>query len=216
MALTITATDVKELGPGIWALTLPAHQVRLFGSCQTAVGEKSVILLKESTFDRASATLSFAMDSVVPLNVGTMPDTIAVAAQHGAGRSLHSGNAVPTNAYGPGDQEFLKLCAEKLAPEMIEAAGKLLEGIRGRTPGDLKRGQSMNFSEMPDNFWYVIVQPRVQQLSITVRGAVSHFEPIARLPIKDDRGNTLFKVTSIRDVPAALDLIFHAKRKDRT
>ena len=51
------------------------------------------------------------------------------------------------------------------------------------------------------------------RLSITVRGPVEHFKPVARLPIKDDRGNTLFKVTREEDVPAALDLIFHAKRK---
>jgi hypothetical protein len=38
---------------------------------------------------------------------------------------------------------------------------------------------------------------------------------VAKLPIKDDRGNTLFKITSEADVPAALEIIFHAKRKQR-
>lgn len=214
MSLTITATDVKELSPGVWALTLPPHEVRLFGNCQNAVGERSFIMLKQSTFDRAAATLSFAMDAVVPLNVGTTPETIALAAQSKAGRVFPSEKA-PAGHYGPGDREFLKLCEEKLEPDMVKAARTLLEGVRARTPGDLKRGQSMNFSETPDNFWYVIVQPRVQQLSITVRGTVEHFAPVAKLPIKDDRGNTLFKVSGASDIPAALDLIFHAKRKDR-
>lgn len=62
-------------------------------------------------------------------------------------------------------------------------------------------------------FWYVIVQPRIDELSITVRGAVDHFEPVARLEIKDDRGNTRFKVKSKDDLPAALQIIFHAIRK---
>ncbi len=74
---------------------------------------------------------------------------------------------------------------------------QLLSGVRQKSPGDLKRGKSRNFSETPDNFWYVIVQPRIDELSITVHGAVDHFEPVARLEIKDDRGNTRFKVTQL-------------------
>jgi hypothetical protein len=101
-----------------------------------------------------------------------------------------------------------------LLPERMQrAALALIAGVRQRSQGDLKRGLSRNFSNTPDNFWYVIVQPRVSQLSITVRGAVEHFAPMARLPIKDDRGNTLFKIGSEDDVQAALELIFHAKRR---
>ncbi|MGF7007207.1 hypothetical protein [Aminobacter sp. BE322] len=171
-------------------------------------------MLKQSVFDKNAATLSFAMDAVVPVNIGTTPATIALAAEiapEGAASSMPEISPYT----GPGDREFLAMCEGKLGPEMTRAARLLLEGVRARTPGDLKRGQSMNFSETPDNFWYVIVQPRVQQLSITVRGDVGHFTPVAKLPIKDDRGNTLFKVTGEADVPAALDIIFHARRKDR-
>jgi hypothetical protein len=214
MVLKITATDVKELAPGVWAMTLPPHEVRMFGSCPNATGERSIIMLKQSTFDQRAATLSFAMDAVVPLNVGTTPETIALAARAVPEKVVASGSNSMSHV-GPGDREFLALCDEKFGPEMVSAARRLLEGIRARTPGDLKRGLSMNFSETPDNFWYVIVQPRVQQLSITVRGTVEHFASIASLPIKDDRGNTLFKVTKAADVPAALDIIFHAKRKER-
>jgi len=96
---------------------------------------------------------------------------------------------------------------------MHEVAKALLAGVRRRSSGDLKRGKSRNFSETPDNFWYVIVQPRIQQLSITVRGPIEHFSDMAKLPVKDDRGNTLFKVTSSDDVSAALEIIFHALRK---
>ncbi len=88
-----------------------------------------------------------------------------------------------------------------------------MAGVRHRSTGDLKRGKARNFSDTPDNFWYVIVQPQISQLSITVRGPVEHFEGVAKLPLKDDRGDTLFKVTDEADVAAALDLIFHAKRK---
>tara|TARA_R110002110_G_scaffold17527_12_gene74883 strand:+ start:224035 stop:224385 length:351 start_codon:yes stop_codon:yes gene_type:complete len=115
--------------------------------------------------------------------------------------------------YGPGDQEFLSLVKELLEPPMAKAAEALLRGVRQRYTGDFKRGKSRNFSDTPDNFWYVIIQPQIQQLSVTVRGTVDHFEPVAKLPIKDDRGNTLFKLTSESEVPAALKIIFHAKKK---
>ena len=112
-----------------------------------------------------------------------------------------------------GDRDFLELCRIELPEHMQRTASALLAGVRARCPGELKRGLSRNFSETPDNFWYVIVQPRVEKLSITVRGQLEMFNGITHLPVKDDRGNTLFKVSGEQDVDAALNLIFRAKRK---
>lgn len=112
-----------------------------------------------------------------------------------------------------GDREFIELAEALLDTSMRRAAAALLAGVRLHFPGELKRGLSRNFSETPDNFWYVIVQPRVQQLSITVRGPVSLFEGVTHLPVKDDRGNSLFKLTGEQDVDAALKLISLARRK---
>ena len=47
--------------------------------------------------------------------------------------------------------------------------------MRAQDAGDLKRGGRNNFSNTPDNYWYVIVQPRVQSLSVTVRGPLNRF-----------------------------------------
>lgn len=216
MALMLTATDAIEISSSVWALTLPAHEVRLLGPSQSAVGEKSVIILKQSSYDREAKTLSFPIDGVVTLNVGTTSSAIAIAERSTDGSFV--GLIEPTNSdhVGPGDKDFLRLCRDRLSPEMAETAKLLLDGVRSRASGDLKRGKSLNFSETPDNFWYVIVQPRVQQLSITVRGDLAHFTPMAKLPVKDDRGNTLFKVSAAADVPAAIELIFHARRKGRS
>jgi hypothetical protein len=216
MALMLTATDAIEISSSVWALTLPAHEVRLLGPNQSAVGEKSVIMLKQSSYDREAKTLSFPIDGVVILNVGTTSSAIAIAERSPDGASAAMMKATSSDHVGPGDKEFLRLCRDRLSPEMAEAAKLLLDGVRSRASGDLKRGKSLNFSETPDNFWYVIVQPRVQQLSITVRGDVTHFKPMANLPVKDDRGNTLFKVSAAADVPAAIDMIFHARRKSRS
>lgn len=211
MGLTITANDVRELTAGVWQLNMPPHQVRLLGSPTNASGERSVVLLEGGHYDQEARTLTFDLSDAAALNVGTQPETIFLlskASTVATGTEKRSAAAL-----AGGDREFLNLVRSELPLQMQRAAERLLKGVRSRYPGELKRGQSRNFSETPDNFWYVIVQPRVGELSITVRGTVDHFAPVAKLEIKDDRGNTRFKVRSEADVDPALDLIFHARRR---
>jgi hypothetical protein len=216
MGLMITATNAAGAGPGLWTFEMPPHQVRLFGTAPTSIGHRSVIVVKACNFDAKAQTLQFDVDDAVALNVGTQPEAIAIAAETSTSRgqaAITPRNSTPESTYAPGDRQFLSLVKDLLPLPMQRAAAALLDGVRQRAQGELKRGLSRNFSETPDNFWYVIIQPRVAQLSITIRGPVEHFENMAKLPIKDDRGNTLFKVTSEADVPSALELIFHAKRR---
>jgi hypothetical protein len=191
----MTVTDVKEIKAGIWSFEMPPHQVRHFGSSGHAMGSKSVLLFN-SYVGTTSTALGIATDFCGE-DDGDAKDT----------------DALDPMFFGQGDREFLHLAKLELSVDIAQVAEKLLLGVRQKSAGDLKRGKSRNFSETPDNFWYVILQPRIDEISITVRGAVSHFEPIARLEIKDDRGNTRFKVKSADDLPAALQIIFHAIRK---
>lgn len=214
MGLTITAKKAERIANGVWQLEMSPHEVRLFGAGAKTVGPRSVLLLKNYKFDEKASALSFDLEDAIALNVGTQSEAIAVSAIVQPMKDIAAGGSpVGGVAFGPGDQEFLSLAKELLNPPMAKAAAALLSGVRERSVGDLKRGKARNFSDTPDNFWYVIIQPQIQQLSITVRGTVDHFEPVADLPIKDDRGNTLFKVTSEKNVPAALKMIFNAKRK---
>ncbi len=215
MGLLMTASGVTELTEGVWELEMPPHQMRMFGNAAASKGRKSVLLVANASFDPHSHELRFDADQAFPLNVGTGSSAVAIASDVAAATEPVRGGAQVEGAggYGPGDREFLVMARKHLPPPMQRAALALLNGVRARSAGDLKKGKARNFSDTPDNFWYVIVQPRVEQLSITVRGTVDHFQPVARLPIKDDRGNTLFKVSGEEDVPAALELILHAKRK---
>lgn len=214
MGLTITAEKAERIANGVWKLEMSPHEVRLFGAGAKTVGPRSVLLLKNYKFDEGASALSFDLEDAIALNVGTQSEAIAVSAIVQPRIEITaSGDPAGGGVFGPGDQEFLSLAKAAFNPPMAKVAAALLSGVRERSVGDLKRGKARNFSDTPDNFWYVIIQPQIQQLSITVRGAVDHFEPYAGLPIKNDRGNTLFKVTSEKDVPAALKMIFHAKRK---
>jgi len=214
MAVQIAATGAEQLGQGVWSFEMPPHHVRHFGHTTHAVGASSVLVLSALEFDPEKQQLLFGLDHATLINVGTTSRVIAIAADFRA-KASQSSTGLPTEppALGPGDRGFLRLAKAELSTGTAEAAEALLHGVRERSPGDLKRGQTRNFSETPDNFWYVIVQPRVDELSVTVRGSVEHFQSIAKLEIKDDRGNTRFKVRSRADVPRALNLIFHALRK---
>ena len=214
MGMTITVEKAQKIAEGVWQLEMASHEVRLLGERAKAVGPRSVLLLKSHKFDEASSALSFALKDAIALNVGTQTEAVAVSAMIERNSEVGSTDLPRVSPdFGPGDQEFLSLAQELLNPPMAKTAQALLTGVRQRSAGDLKRGKARNFSDTPDNFWYVIIQPQIQQLSLTVRGSVNHFQPIAALPIKDDRGNTLFKVTSESDVGSALQMIFHAKRK---
>ena len=216
MSILITVADAKQIAPGVWLFEVPPHQVRQFGETSSSSGQTSVLLLENAKFDAAKARLSFAIASVRPVNVGTSTRTVGIEAGAGLLASRDAKRSAATREgklFGPGDTEFLQLARAKLSKNMAITAEKLLSAVRERSSGDLKRGKSRNFSETPDNFWYVIIQPQINELSITIRGPVDRFKDSAQLEVKDDRGNTRFKVRKESEIPAALDLIFSAIRK---
>lgn len=215
MTLRMTATNVIEIKPGIWEFDMMPHQVRRFGNANHAIGQQSVLLLRACDYDPDKQHLHFDIENVSPINVGTTSKALGIAIELSGTAHAEIAGPTATNSasFGPGDREFLRLAKSELSETTARVAEQLLSGVRQKFPGDLKRGQSRNFSETPDNFWYVIVQPRIDELSITVRGSVNHFKPVARLAIKDDRGNTRFKVKNKDDLPAALQIISHAIRK---
>ena len=208
----MTISQVERLDNGLWKVELPPHQVRRFGAANCTTGIRSIILVEGAVFHSSSSTLECDLENIVPLNIGTTAETYVISAGQ-VPRIDEQANAASKLTLGKGDKSFLQMCENNLSKQMYEAAKELLTGVRARSFGNLKRGQKKNFSETPDNFWYVIIQPRIDQLQITVRGNVEHFSGISNLEIKDDRGNTRFKVKSQSDVAEALKLIFHAVRK---
>jgi hypothetical protein len=209
MSLRVTADSVSQCGHGIFAFAMPPHRVRSFGATAPATGLRSVLLIGGCQYDESHRKLEFDLEQTIALNVGTSSQVIGIDATSGIESLKSSIDEKVHLGHGPGDQQFLKMARTELSANLASAAEMVLSGVRKKSPGDLKKGLSRNFSETPDNFWYVIVQPRIDELSFTVRGPVSHFKALTKLDVKDDRGNTRFKVRSIDDVPDALKLIFH-------
>lgn len=214
MSMRVVAPGARQIADGVWWTQLPPHEVRMFAQNGISQGEKSVIILSNFEYDAGQSTMTFRLADAKALNVGTTEATILISGEAqplleaGGVQSKKSSSGIRA----PGDVEFLDLIKAQ-CKGLQKVADALLDGVRSRFAGELKRGKSRNFSETPDNFWYVIVQTRIEELSITVRGPVAHFDGLTKLEVKDDRGNTRFKVRSLSDVDDALKLIFHAKRK---
>ena len=208
--------DVSEVAKGVWLTAAPPHQIQRMGQPKTAQGRRSVLLASSPSFDAERRSLVLDADALVVLNVGTTPSTVVIDGI-GAGNLARGPDAGPVEVnleFGPGDREFLSMVERELRGEAQEVAIDLLREVRRQSAGDLKRGQKNNFSNSPDNFWYVIVQPREQALSITVRGKPEMFLP-SPLELRVDRpGYTRFKLQSVDKLPEALRIIFwHLNRK---
>jgi hypothetical protein len=201
---------MSPTGCGVWLTGTPPHQIHRLGQPKAAQGRRSVLLASSLSFDAGQRSLVLDADALVVLNVGTTPSTIIVDAT-GAGDLASGRNSdladIPLEL-GPGDHEFLSMVERELRGEAQEVAVDLIREVRKRSAGDLKRGQRNNFSNTPDNFWYVIVQPREQALSITVRGKPEIFHP-SSLDLRVDRpGYTRFKLQNVGELQEALRIIF--------
>lgn len=205
--------EVKQLANGVWLSFAPPHQLTKFGNPQSALGLRSVILAASPEHDEQSDRLILDADNLTILNVGTTPSVVVVDTVHTADVIVQQRAAQLSEQFGQGDREFLDLVDRSLRGDAKDASRALLRAIRAKSPGDLKRGERLNFSNQPDNFWYVIIQPRVQALSITVRGLPERFAP-SSLELKVDRpGYTRFSVHGTGDIAEALRIIGLSKRK---
>lgn len=202
-----------EVANGVWLTFAAPHQLTIFAQPTLTRGRRSVVLTSSPAFDKDRGSLVLDAESLFVLNIGTSPSTVVVDTIVSAEALDRDSDLLMPNDFGPGDREFLSLAERELRGEAQEAAVDLIREVRKRWAGDLKRGERNNFSNTPDNFWYVIVQPRVQALSVTVRGARSRFQSAA-LELRVDRpGYTRFSVKTPDEIPEALRLIAESKRK---
>lgn len=216
MGMKMLLEEAVELSDGVWSAKVSPHEVPIFGQPKATIGGRSVLLTENATFIAATRCLQVDGGSVSVLNQGTTPETLVVEAKASDGTLLvttEKGQIARFDRFGPGDREFLGMVGRELQGHPREAAERILQEVRARYPGDLQRGQRSNFKNTPDNFWYVIVQPRAQSLSITVRGARDRFKP-SKLELKDDRpGYTRFSLKHPSEVANAVQIIERSKRR---
>jgi len=197
---------------GIWVTEVPPHQLKMFGAPNLSQGTSSILLVTKPDYDEENERLMVEATSVLVMNVGTTNRTLLIDANGGAS---YGDSASGSSAGGPGDQDYRSLVDVHLKGEVRDVGHAILTKVREMSPGDLKRGGRNNFSNTPDNFWYVIVQPRTQSLSITVRGEPSDYLPSPLALVPDRPGYTRFQVRSIDEVAEATRIISASPRTKR-
>jgi hypothetical protein len=209
--MKIVLEEVTSIANGIWLSFVAPHEIAKLATPQKVMGRRSVILTISPLHEKESDRLILETHNLEVLSVGTSPSVVVIDAMKSEAPPVRELDAPSA---GRGDLEFLDQVARSLKGEAKLVAETLLKKVREKSPGDLKRGERLNFSNTPDNFWYVIVQPRVQALSITVRGLPERFEP-STLDLKIDRpGYTRFSLSKPSEVNEALRIIWLSRRKD--
>lgn len=218
MSLRVIVDDADQLATGVWNIRLAPSEIQRLGSARNSVGHRSVLLIDEPTFDEGSKEFRFKASGVRVLNLGTSSETVAIAASLDKLEDVFSDSEAQyrtTEPYGTGDREFLNLIDRRLTGQPLQAAKQLLRAVRSAVAGDLQRGKRLNFKNTPDNFWYVVVQPTAQSLSVTVRGQPGRFGAPSKLDLKGDRpGYTRFKINRLEQIDEALQVIWKSRRRD--
>jgi hypothetical protein len=213
VGLKMLVDGANRLNEGVWLLPLAPHEVRQLGEVKTAVGELSVILVNQPSFNTGTREFRFDATEVTVLNVGTLAQAVALSIGSVAPVEPLKGSTTPASSLGLGDKEFITLAERELEGGLREAARKILTEVRAQYPGDLKRGLRMNFNNVPDNFWGIIIQPRARSLLLTVRGTPDRFQP-SSLNLKPNRASyTRFIVDRLEQVDETLRIIRSARRK---
>jgi hypothetical protein len=212
---------VESAGRDIWLAKVPPHDIRGLGNAGQSKGARSVLLIANPSFDTSTHRLEFERTDVTILNLGTSEDTVIVKS---AGEPATAANRtenhsaaishVPTShiPLAPGDEAFLRKVRQEMSKSMAAAAELLLTSVRKHHPGNLKEGDRRRFTETPDNFWMILIQPRAQNFYISVRGAPKRHaaKQIKILPGRNPNYSA-FYLSDEAHVQEALDIVLQAK-----
>jgi hypothetical protein len=213
---------VQSAGHDIWLAKVPPHDIRGLGGgvAGQSKGVRSVLLIANPSFDPSTHRLEFERTDVTILNLGTSEDTVivksagksAIAASEVGNHSAAVPHPTPHISLAPGDEAFLLKVRQEMPKKMAAAAEWLLTSVRKHHPGELKEGERRRFTDTPDNFWMILIQPRVENFYISVRGAPKK-HTAKQIDILPGR-NPNYSAFYLRDdahVQEALDIVLRAK-----
>lgn len=207
--------EVKDVGRGIWFASVAPHDLRQLGSIPPSKGERSVLLIGEPIFDPSRCRIEFDRPDLTILNLGTSPDTVIIKSAGAPDKENKGADTAqpPSGAtISPGDEAFLRTVRETMPGAMVAAAEELLTGVRKHYPGGLKQGQRRRFTESPDNFWMILVQPRAKNFYISVRGAPErHQSQNIRIRSGRNPNYAAFYLEHASDVKEALEIVLKAR-----
>ncbi|MBL8770026.1 MAG: hypothetical protein JNK30_01475 [Phenylobacterium sp.] len=212
--MRVVFDQAAELDRGLWSVRLRPTDAKRLEGAPLIHGSRSVVLAQSAEFTNGSLTAE--MEALRSLVVGTSDRALVILSSlhdYEQGAAAAGAPDKPFDAIKfPGDADFLHEVG-KLPVEAASAGRQLLELVRRKDPGSMKRGSRRNFSNSPDNFWYAVVQPSRGNLSITVRGRPEFFQP-STLELKVDRpGYTRFYLSKQTEVAEAFRIVSASRRR---
>lgn len=214
MRLSIEA--VSPMSEHVWMATIdPQSLIRLAPPSRQG-GRLSVALITNPSFDKASRSLQFDLNTFALLNLGRTGETVLLDSRE---QDAEQPTQIPARQepVSPGDLQYLKDVAQ-LPTSLREIGEKLLAGVRAVYPGVLAyKEKSGKYVETPDNYWVVRVQPRAGSYRIIVYGPPEEYKEFGSLKAqKDMSGYTNFTISNMLQLDEGLKAILYAKSlKDR-
>ncbi|NTZ44050.1 hypothetical protein G7A66_13370 [Altererythrobacter sp. SALINAS58] len=210
---------MTQLAPSLWEADVAPSNVRQLGNPAGEIGAHSIVMIDQPEFDAGEGEMRFAINAVRVLNLGSTDRAILIGAEASsqAGATADCG---PQNASGPasgeapavrlglGDRQLLQK-VQQFPEEMRQAAEGVIEHVRALDPtGDFQR-QNNRFVNRRDNFVAIEAQSQKKQLLINVRGKIE----TKLKTLSTFNGYTAFKLATPSDLPAVLNAIDSATRK---
>ncbi len=209
MRLSIEA--VSPLSEHMWMATIDPQSLLRLASPSRQGGRLSVAIITNPSFDKASRSLQFDLNTFALLNLGRTGETILLDSRE---QDVEHPPPAPVGqeSFSPGDQQFLRDLTQ-LPSTLCEIGEKLLAGVRAEYPGVLEyKEKSGKYVETPDNYWVVRIQPRAGSYRIIVYGPPEEYKEFGSLRAqKDMSGYTNFTISNKLQLEEGLKAILHAK-----
>jgi len=215
--MRVSIEKVYPSTEGVWTAHIdPQSLIRLANPIRQG-GRINIIMVSRPLFDSLTHSLQFDLDSAILLNLGNTAEAVFVDSRENESSRQLSDKPFYVRKQLAGDLHFLEEL--KRLPQSQRIVGeKILAAVRKEYPGDLIfHEKSKKFVESPDNFWVVLIQPRVKSLRIIVYGKPEEYRDYNNIKLKDDmKGYSSFLIDNINQINDAVNIILEAKQlKDK-
>ncbi len=220
---SITFEIDRPLGDGIWITKLETVTADILTTGVDVRANRTVIGLRNFKLEQGGTAITAPLQAIVPLVSGG--DVEAVLLDLDSDGKIASSiashrNVSSTEKPRVGDSSLTQLITDNLPEQLAEEANNLVRHVRVLTPtGQFEETkQRRKFVNRPENFVTLKVQPRTEDIRITVYGDVMFYDEFSDLAEehnidlkKDQNGYTGFKWSEPKAIEAVKGIVENAK-----
>ena len=175
MGFKLSIMDVEQIGERVWAAALTPAEIARLGTPAASVGERSVIGVTRPHFEQDRRVLSFDPGAARILNKGAQSTAIIVDLGEAARADTPGLPDDDDGAFRRGDDAFIDECRGHLPRMLAEGVVQIIADLRRKYPGHFREGPGRKWTNQPDRFVALTIQPRDRSLAIHVKGRPDDF-----------------------------------------